>query len=327
MLKTLNVTDSDWTVPYPHLGSIGKQLPFPESCEVAAAAGFDAVNLDVSFAQENGGAAVLALLEEHKLKAAAFRFPVKITDEGDETEFERGLAQFEVEAVACAAAGFHRSAMHILPWSLTDSVPFGEHFRLAMHRLERVAPILRELDIQLGLEFLGSFGNRRTAKHDFVHTVEGIRCLAAAAGIESHVGLKLDIHHWWATGGLLEELVKLSPRDVVYVELNDSLPSFSRLATPEFQRDLPLHHGMSDSPGVLAVLQHIGYDGPVVCEPFNRRFHDLTLDQAVDEVKSSLDECFRRAAVYDLPADLVSSEPYNPDPQQASVRAGGLFQD
>ena len=80
MLKTLNVTDSDWTVPYPHLGSIGKQLPFEESCTVAAAgqsvtvpafhgrvqiswlplitfdlrlcpAGFDAVNLDVDFAQ------------------------------------------------------------------------------------------------------------------------------------------------------------------------------------------------------------------------------------------------------------------------------------
>jgi len=63
--------------------------------------------------------------------------------------------------------------MHLLPWSLTDKIPFGEHFRMAVNRLERLAPILREHDVQLGLEFLGSFGNRRNAKYDFVHTIEG----------------------------------------------------------------------------------------------------------------------------------------------------------
>ena len=70
-------------------------------------------------------------------------------------------------------AGFYRTAMHLLPWSLTDKIPFGEHFRMAVNRLERLAPILREHDVQLGLEFLGSFGNRRNAKYDFVHTIEG----------------------------------------------------------------------------------------------------------------------------------------------------------
>ena len=28
---------------------------------------------------------------------------------------------------------------------------------------------------------------------------------------------QLDVHHWWATGGLLDELVKLALTDVVYV--------------------------------------------------------------------------------------------------------------
>lgn len=30
MLKTLNVTDAAWTVPFPHIGSIGHVLSFPE---------------------------------------------------------------------------------------------------------------------------------------------------------------------------------------------------------------------------------------------------------------------------------------------------------
>lgn len=90
-----------------------------------------------------------------------------------------------------------------------------------------------------------------------MHTVEGVRCLAAAAGAESHIGLKFDVHHWWATGGQLEELTCLQPSDIVYVELNDSYlrPAGSKLDTPEFLRDQPGKLGNSDASGVLAVLQ------------------------------------------------------------------------
>ena len=35
MLKTLNVSDSDWTVPYPHVGTIGKHVEFEPSLELA----------------------------------------------------------------------------------------------------------------------------------------------------------------------------------------------------------------------------------------------------------------------------------------------------
>ena len=88
--------------------------------------------------------------------------------------------------------------------------------------------------------------------------MEGIRCLAAASNTESHVGLKLDVHHWWATGGQLEELTCLQPSDIVYVELNDSYlrPAGSKLDTPEFLRDQPGSIGNSDASGVLAVLEH-----------------------------------------------------------------------
>ena len=223
MLKTLNVSDSDWTVPYPHVGTIGKHVAFEPSLELAQRYGFDAVNLDVDYLQQHGADRVRQLLHEHGLRPGGFRFPVKITDEGDEELFRKGLAQFEKEAPLCAAAGYRVCAMHILPWSFTGRMPFGEHFRLTVSRLQQVLPLLRQHDIHLGLEFLGSFGNRRGAAHDFIHTVEGVRCLAAAAGAESHVGLKLDVHHCWAVNDGLDELVTLQPRDIAYVELNDSM--------------------------------------------------------------------------------------------------------
>ena len=92
-------------------------------------------------------------MKQHNLVPAAFRFGVKITDEGDQATFEAGLAQFREEAPLCAAAGFVRTAMHILPWSLTEVVPFGQHFRMAVERLKLVAPILREHNIHLGCHY------------------------------------------------------------------------------------------------------------------------------------------------------------------------------
>ena len=71
-------------------------------------------------------------------------------------------------------------------------------------------------------------------------------------------------------------------------------------------------------------MKHIGYEGPVVCEPFNRRFHKLSVEDAVKEVKESMDACFLSAQSYRLADELVGTQPYNPDPMEAKVRAGGL---
>ena len=42
---------------------------------------------------------------------------------------------------------------------------FGDHFRLVAERLRKVGKVLKEHDIQLGLEFLGSYGNRRVSRN------------------------------------------------------------------------------------------------------------------------------------------------------------------
>ena len=117
--------------------------------------------------------------------------------------------------------------------------------------------------------------------HDFVHTIEGVRCLIAAASAEASVGIKFDVFHWHVCGGLLSEVAKLAPSEIVYVELNDGVPSRGRwteLEVPELHRELPGDSGhMIDSPGALAVLRHIGYRGPVVAEPFNRKLMQMPI--------------------------------------------------
>mmetsp|Transcript_22060 Transcript_22060/g.56651 ORF Transcript_22060/g.56651 Transcript_22060/m.56651 type:complete len:368 (+) Transcript_22060:154-1257(+) len=323
LLKTLNVTDSDWDVPWPHIGTLGKQLPFSEACAMAEKHGYDAVHLDVDFLLEHGPGRVRELLDAHGLEPGGWRFPCHLHDLSDDEFFEKEFAQFVREAPLAAAAGYKTTSFHLLPWSnATPKNRFADHFALVAARLRRVGEVLREHDIRLALEFLGPYGNRRVhgrpsrGGHDFVHTIEGIRCLAAAAGVSSHVGLKLDVHHWHCTGGMLEELICLEPHEVVLVELNDSTASCSRRAQPEFDRDVPGRNGVSDAAGMLAVLMHIGVTCPVHVESFTRRFEDMDTDEAIREQKAAMDRTFAAAAARVLPADLIGDQPHINDPHE-----------
>lgn len=67
---------------------------------------------------------------------------------------------------------------------------------------------------------------------------------------------------------------------------------------------------------MLAVLEHIGYDGPVVSEPFSRRLQRLPIGEAVAEVSSSLDRVIADSKRYALPADLVGTHRYLDEPDE-----------
>jgi hypothetical protein len=55
---------------------------------------------------------------------------------------------------------------------------------------------------------------------------------------------------------------------------------------------------------------HIGYDGPIVAEPFNRPLQSLSPDGAVGAVSEALDACVWAASRRMLPAELVGTHPY-----------------
>ena len=243
-LKTLNVSDSPWACDGYNAGTIGHNArTFEIACELAAAHGFDATNLHVDFLLEHGPQAVVALLEKHGLQPGAARFPIKLTDEADDAAFDASLNKFEIEAPLLAEAGYTVLAYHLLPWSqATPSLPFHEHFRRTAARLARVVPILERHGLTVALEPIGAFGLRRVREHAFVHTIEGVRALIAAASAERCVGIKFDTFHWHVCGGLLGELAKLDASEIVYVELNDLTPARGRwtdLEVPELHRELP----------------------------------------------------------------------------------------
>ena len=107
---------------------------------------------------------------------------------------------------------------------------------------------------------------REGHRYVFVHTLEEMLELGALIG--ANVGLLLDSWHWYTSLGTVEEVLALEPRQVVYVHINDAPAGVPVERQQDLLRCLPGATGVEDLPGFLGALRTIGYDGPVVPEPF-----------------------------------------------------------
>ena len=84
------------------------------------------------------------------------------------------------------------------------------------------------------------------------------------------------------------------------MEINDGLKGdYDRFTLPEFQRELPLATGTVNLVGMLQKLDAMGFQGPVVVEPWNAPLREMSSEDAVKKVKLALDSCLYRAGIYD----------------------------
>lgn len=295
-LRTLNVTDAPAHTDNPHCGSIGHVLPFPESCQLAADFGFDAVNADRSYLKQRGPASVIDLLNHYNLKPAAFAFSAAFNECYSDADFDQSIPSFEKDLSLCREAGFKCCVGYVQPSS--DRLNYYEHFALLCARLRRIKPLLEMHDVRLGLEFIGPTTMRKKRKYDFIHTMDGLRSLIAAANAQNCVGIKLDALHWYTSGAGLLDIEKLCPEEVVYLEIMDGLTgNYDRFSMPEFHRELPGATGVIDIIGIIRKLDALGFKGPLVVEPWNARVREMKPSDAVRSIKSALDFVLEKAGV------------------------------
>ena len=295
-LRTLNVTDAPAHTDAPHCGSIGHVLSFPESCRLAKKFGFDAVNADRTFLREHGPDQTVSLLKQHKIKPGAFAFSAAFNACYTDSDFQESLEIFKQDLSLCREAGFKCCVGYVQPSSNTLS--YYDHFTLLCGRLKRLKPLLEAYEVRLGLEFIGPTTMRIRRKFDFIHTLDGIRCLIAAANAQNCVGFKLDAIHWYTSGAGLLDIEKLSREEVVYVEINDGLKGdYDRFTLPEFQREIPGATGIIDIAGMLRKLDTLGFHGPVVVEPWNEQLRQTNPSDAIEKVKLALDNSLIKAGI------------------------------
>jgi sugar phosphate isomerase/epimerase len=280
-------------------GAIGVRADLAVAADLAADNGFDALHVNIREVAAIGATQTRDLLASAGVRGAGFAFPIDFRK--PLAEFEESLLDLENLCMVAQAAGLTRSTTWIPSWH--DTLEFEENYAFHVERLSRAGAILAAHGIRFGLEFLGPKTLRDGHPYEFIHTAEDMlrlcadidRAIGAANGV-GNMGLLLDAYHWYTAHGTLEELRQLRDGEIVDVHINDALPGpIDQL--PDTVRALPGETGIIDLPGFLSTLKQIGYEGPVMIEPFSKRLNEMTPEAAVAETAAALDKVWRAAGL------------------------------
>lgn len=265
-------------------GAIGVKAPTIEAAaEAARLGGFVAVEISPQEVVERGVEAARAALGE----IAAAGFGVPFDWRSKEEDWTAGLEKLPEQAKAMAALGCLRCSTYIMPMS--DDRTTEENYAFHVARLKPIATALAAEGISFGLEYVGPKTLWSKGKYVFAHTMEEMLKLAADCG--PNVGLLMDAWHWYTSHETIDDILALKPEQVVYVHVNDAPLGVDVDDQLDFVRALPAETGVIDIAGFLGALKQIGYDGPVVCEPFKKELGDLPDDEArLKAVSAAMDK-------------------------------------
>lgn len=265
-------------------GAIGVNVGYEEAVELAAHFGFEGICLNVNYAMENGPETIVQMLYERGLQSAGWGLPVSLF--APEQDFKARLSKLPDIADCCARTSDLRCSTWVLPGS--NEMPYDEMFDFLCGRVARVARVLKESDVRLGLEFIGPKTIRARLKHEFIYTMGGMLEFCQAVGT-GNVGLLLDSWHLYTSGGAMDDVLKLTDRDVVQVHINDAPAGIALDQQVDNVRRLPGETGVIDARRFLWCLQKIGYTGPVMAEPFSDRVRQMKPHDAIHATKEALD--------------------------------------
>ena len=278
-------------------GAIGlKGLNLQESVSFAGRNGFDTVMTDIrevhEIAQQHGVDYVIDLFGEYGVKPGAWNLPVRWADDEQRAEGLAALPGFMETAVAIGcpnatsgiAAGF-------------DEGDFDQRFDKAVQQLSELAPVLEQGGCRLGFEFIGTPTYRARWQHGFIYDLEGAMKLINAVGSPA-LGTLFDVWHHWVSGGTVDQIDGLKAADVVLVHVNDAPEGLPIEEQIDNQRTLPMETGVIPVPEMLKRLQAIGFDGPVMPEPFSAELEAIAKtdpDAAGKKTKESMDALWKAA--------------------------------
>lgn len=248
-----------------------KDKPLAKVVALAKATGYAGVDYNIreaaALAKATAPAALKALFESAGVKAAAFGLPV----EGAQSDWIIDLAALDDMAALAASLGTTRCATWVPSWN--DTRDLAENRAYHITQLRPAAAVLARHGISLGLEFLGPKTLRDGHKFGFIWAMGAMLDMAAEIG--PNVGLLLDAWHLYTSGGTLADLAPLTPSQIVVVHINDAPKGVPIDTLMDNARHLPLETGGIDLEGFMRALARIGYDGPVVTEPFNAPLNAL----------------------------------------------------
>ena len=273
-------------------GAIGAKVEnLADGLDLAARHGFAGYHFNIGEVAAMGAEEALALAERKGVRLSAWGFPVDFR--GEEAAYQASLAQLPELAKVAAALGVRRTATWIMPTS--DELTYQENFAFHVERLRPAAAVLAEEGVRLGLEYVAPKTLWSSKKYEFVHTMTQMEELCQAVG--ENVGFLLDSWHWYTAHETAEDVRRLRPQQVVDVHVNDAPDGVEIDDQLDNVRDLPGATGVIDITTFLSALQHIGYDGPVMVEPFSERVRAMEREEAVAATAAALGRVWEQAGL------------------------------
>lgn len=253
------------------IGITGKTLA--ESIDIAKVAGFDAIAFDIreaaALADAQGIDHVRDLFKNGGIAPGHWSLPV---NRNDGAQFAKDVRELPRLASFARELGCLRATSGIMPGS--NDRAFDENYARTVDQFRRAAQPLAAEGIMLGIEFIGPKTLRDTLKYPFIYKMGEIMELGARVGT-GNIGLLLDIWHLWQSGGELSDLDAVTAKDIVVVHVNDAPPGIPCDEQQDLVRALPMETGVLDLVGFMQKLKAMGFDGPVMPEPFSAKVNDL----------------------------------------------------
>jgi sugar phosphate isomerase/epimerase len=256
-------------------GNIGiRGLTLEQSIALIKDSGFEGLGFDIKEAAALADAHGVGYVKDLFAKAGVIpgQWSTPVNWRGDDDQYKADLVQLPKLAALGRDLGCTRTATFMGPSS--DERQYAENFAWHVARYRPIAEILRDHDCQFGIEFIGPKTSRMRRKYEFIYTLEGMMELAGAIGT-GNVGLLLDAWHLYTSGGSVDDLDKVGNKDVIVVHVNDAPTGIARDDQIDNIRALPMETGVIDLPGFMGKLAKMGYDGPVMPEPFSKRVNDI----------------------------------------------------
>lgn len=273
-------------------GAIGVQVDnLADGLSLAQRYGFQGYHFSIAEVAAVGVAQAQDWSEEAGVRLSAWGFPTNFRQ--DEAAYETDMKKLPELARIAAELGVVRTATWIAPAS--DELTYEENFRLHVARLAPAAAVLADFGIRLGLEYVGPKTAWSSKKHPFAHTMEQMGQLCQAVG--ENVGFLLDSWHWYTSEESIADLRNLSAHQIVDVHVNDAPDDVGVDRQIDSKRMLPGETGVIDLTGFLSAIKALGYDGPVMVEPFSERVRQMERDEAVAATGSALSAVWKEAGI------------------------------
>lgn len=275
-------------------GPIGVPDEPKKAIERAVRFGFESIEPSAGFlAKLSDGELVdyVGKMREAKLAWGAGGLPVQFR--GDDAAFDSDLQALPQTGKVFQRAGVTRVATWLSPASPT--LTYVANFRLHAKRFREIAKVLGDHGIRLGLEYVSPRTSWVNKRYSFIHSMAEMKDLISEVG-RDNVGFLLDSWHWYCARDTVQDLLSLRGEQVILCHLNDAPAGVPVEQQVDNRRALPCSTGVIDMRGFLRSMAKIGYDGPLVCEPFSEELRKLPPDEILAQVAASMKKAVALAA-------------------------------